>query len=67
MAKEGDDPAVCFERVVKDAMLFDYERAGERRVLMGMRICEAGSIVKLQSMRRRSICGLFQDRLGALG
>lgn len=33
MAKEGEDPARHFKRVIKDAMLFDYERAKNHRVL----------------------------------
>jgi len=33
MAKEGEEPAQHFKRVMKDAMLFDYERAQTRRVL----------------------------------
>ncbi|PIN73759.1 hypothetical protein COV20_06080 [Candidatus Woesearchaeota archaeon CG10_big_fil_rev_8_21_14_0_10_45_16] len=33
MATETDDPKSYFIRVIKDAMLFDFERAKERRVL----------------------------------
>jgi len=33
MAKEGEDPTQHFSRVIKNAMLFDYERAQNRHVL----------------------------------
>lgn len=33
MAKEGEDPAQHFKRVINDAMLFDYQRSQTRRVL----------------------------------
>lgn len=33
MAREGEEPANHFQRVIKNAMLFDYERARDRRLL----------------------------------